>query len=468
MYGKKTIIVIVVVVIVATISSVIVFGLSEERSSDNGDVHLSYVSFDATYIYDTWGASSKDYSSDLISVGSDQDVLYIQSALEGYPLKTIQSSAFLRCSSDIIVIPSTVEKVSEEMLNGCSASMVVFLCDKPSGFVFSSGMRICALEGTEGWDEDIEKISLETYSAVNFSLNYFVLNGEATIQKYISGSNIIIPEEVTSEGSIYSVSIIGAESFRDSDIISIILPDSVSCIGTRAFYGCESLVSVHMSDSIYAICDEAFRNVKSIDSLDLEDASYIGFEAFRNCESIILITIPDSVTLMGDGAFYVCLKAVTVIVGSGMDEIPNRTFGYCTDLQNIEFKGTITVLGAYSFYMCESLASISLPYVKVIGPHAFSDCKLLEDVELELTEVIGDYAFNNCRMLQSLILPEYVKSIGSYIVLDCRSLSGIYFLGNMPEMKEDSLSGPDITVYITSSCEESWRSYNGQIEVINV
>ena len=75
--------------------------------------------------------------------------------------------------------------------------------------------------------------------------------------------------------------------------MSITIPDSVTSIGTHAFFGCTSLTSIAIPDSVTGI----------------------GFRTFALCGSLTSITIPDSVTSIGRNAFEYCgsLTAVTVL-----------------------------------------------------------------------------------------------------------------------------------------------------------
>ena len=68
------------------------------------------------------------------------------------------------------------------------------------------------------------------------------------------------------------------------DETDVIIPDSVTSIGNKAFIWCESLQNVTIPDSVTSIGDKAF-----------------GW-----CSSLQSITIPDSVTSIGNEAFTCC------------------------------------------------------------------------------------------------------------------------------------------------------------------
>lgn len=95
-----------------------------------------YQSPDGVYSYTTWGAGTQaqPYGSTVYAVESDADVIYMQAALEGFPVKAIESLG--GCSAETIVIPSTVESFANGAFGGCSRlKSLVFLGDRPEGMV---------------------------------------------------------------------------------------------------------------------------------------------------------------------------------------------------------------------------------------------------------------------------------------------------------------------------------------------
>ena len=77
----------------------------------------------------------------------------------------------------------------------------------------------------------------------------------------------------------------------------ITIPESVKSIGNSAFWGCESLNSIHIPESVKSIGNSAFSNCKSLTSIHLPDSlTTIGWNAFGNCESLTTIGNCESLT----------------------------------------------------------------------------------------------------------------------------------------------------------------------------
>ena len=89
----------------------------------------------------------------------------------------------------------------------------------------------------------------------------------------------------------------------------------VTSIGKKAFFGCTSLTSISIPDSVTNIGVEAFTVCASLTSIIIpEGVTSIGRSTFSNCSSLTSITIPDSVTSIGDQAFDRCNGLTSIII----------------------------------------------------------------------------------------------------------------------------------------------------------
>ncbi len=185
-----------------------------------------------------------------------------------------------------------------------------------------------------------------------------------------SGS-IDIPESVTYNGNVYSVTSIDNKAFSGcSTLTSISLPSSLTNIGNEAFNGCSALTSVSLPSSL----------------------TNIGNSAFGGCSALTSINLPSSLTNIGSYAFANCNSLTSIIIPTGITSIGNNTFENCKGLQSISLHNAITEIGHYAFKGCDGLTEITIP---------------------NSVTTIGNYAFNGCNSLSSLIIPENVESIGN-------------------------------------------------------
>ena len=93
------------------------------------------------------------------------------------------------------------------------------------------------------------------------------------------------------------------------------IPNSVTTIGTSAFYDCSDLTSITIPNSVTSIGDLAFCSCSGLTSITIPNSvTSIGNSAFSYCRGLTSITIPNSVTSIGWRAFYGCSKLMDIEV----------------------------------------------------------------------------------------------------------------------------------------------------------
>ena len=125
---------------------------------------------------------------------------------------------------------------------------------------------------------------------------------------------------------------IGVRAFDEcNQIISVVIPDSVTLIDKDAFISCESLTSIEV--------DENNQNYKSIGGvLYSKDGTILIRYPEGKKESSF--TIPDSVILIGERAFYKCSSLESVVIPDSVFLIDERAFYGCSSLESVYYKGT--------------------------------------------------------------------------------------------------------------------------------
>ncbi len=177
-----------------------------------------------------------------------------------------------------------------------------------------------AMETEQATNEEAESTN-ETVIQVVYEENgvIYTANGDGTC--YVSGvseglkGGVTIPP-VTARGE--TVTAVGDRGFYASDVTSVILPEGLTMIGVRAFWGCLYLEEIVLPDTLTSL----------------------GECAFDGCTALETVTIPASLRYIPEGAFYGCYRLTTVHLCSGFGCIYENAFMDCTRLRRIYFHGT--------------------------------------------------------------------------------------------------------------------------------
>ena len=161
----------------------------------------------------------------------------------------------------------------------------------------------------------MEKIEIK---GINYRLNEETLTAEVEVINKEYEGDIIIPETVVFQEVAYRVTSISWSAFYGcKSLTSIVIPDSVTSIGENAFENCSSLTSIVIPESVKSIGEFAFQYCSSLTSIVIPDSvKSIGPCAFLGCKSLTSMVIPDSVTRIITAAFYGC-KSLTSITFNG-------------------------------------------------------------------------------------------------------------------------------------------------------
>ena len=238
-------------------------------------------------------------------------------------------------------------------------------------------------------------------------------------------TELVIPRMIDE----YTVTHIGKNAFRETEVTKVILPDDLVEIGQYAFYGCASLVTVHIPDGVNMIRDNAFTRCTSLTSITLPVAlTSIGSSAFSST-SLYHVVIPGNVTEIGAYAFYECNHLNTITFGTKVAFIGAEAFTNCSSLQGVY----ITDVAAW--------CRIDFGTNDYANPLYFAGKLYLNNVlvtELVIPEgvtAIPRGAFQRCLEIRSVSIPASVTDIGDYAFARCSSLTAMHYGGTTDDWR---------------------------------
>ncbi len=300
-----------------------------------------------------------------------------------------------------------------------------------------------------------------------------------------------------SEAEVLDVTELGDVFMKNTEITSfdeLKYFKMLTAIEDAAFFGCSSLKSVSVPESVTSIGTMAFSGCTFLQTADIPDGlENVGTQAFYGCISLQSVTIPKGVTRLGNYTFSGCssLKDVTVgwetplVVDARVFDgvksgdcnlhIPSETFPEYSEadvwkefniksaviefaeqrvkdicVENWDSDGdgelseeeamNVTDLGNVFDNETGITSFNELRYfinLENIGRAAFYGCSSLKSITIpESVTSIGDYAFCECTSLPSISVPEGVTNIGEYAFSKCSALSsmvipeGVTSIGN--------------------------------------
>ncbi len=159
-----------------------------------------------------------------------------------------------------------------------------------------------------------------------------------------------------------------------------------------------------------------------------ESVTETGSWNFRNCPNLETVYLPKTLKKIGERTFSGCAKLTSVKIPKGVEEIGRAAFSDCVKLSSVEIPVGVTEINIETFRGCKSLASVKLPEgLRAIGEHAFSYCESLKKMELPKTLWrIGDSAFASSG-LGRISIPKAVLNVGNFAFARCHKLRKIEF-----------------------------------------
>lgn len=248
-----------------------------------------------------------------------------------------------------------------------------------------------------------------------------------------ANGTVTIPSYVENHGE-YKVTAIEHDAFNRNRKIAgqLIIPDTVTSIGSYAFFGCDKLTGdLSIPNGVTTISTFAFHGCTGLTgTLTLPDTvTTIETKAFSGCSGLTKLVLSKKLKTIGENAFSSCssLKG-DLEIPEGVTTIGNSAFSSCTSLDGkITIPGSIVSMGNHAFSSCSQVKSVEiLDGVTRIGAHAFETCTSLFDLKIPSSvTTIGDNAFNGCSSLTgNPPIPEGVKKVGNYAFNACKNLSG--------------------------------------------
>lgn len=263
-----------------------------------------------------------------------------------------------------------------------------------------------------------------------------------------------IPEEILG----VKIKSIGLSAFcKLNQTKEVNIPDSVTRLKKKAFYGCVSLEKVKLSSNLQHIGKEIFGQCTSLTEVSLaEDNPYfiLSEGIIYNKERTRVITalpyfkgsctLPDEVIKIKSLAFEGCVGLTEIKLPAKLNDIGKYAFADCSNLKEISIPSSLTKIKEGTFSYCTALNKVDLPSsIRTIGTLAFSDCYSLKTIALsENVKKIKEGAFR-ASGLTEITLPEGLVKIEKEAFMDCEDLTKVTLPDSVKLIEYSSFKVPD-------------------------
>lgn len=399
-------------------------------------------------------------------------------------LKEIKDYSFSRCDKlQDINIPNAVTNIGEGAFSNCSSLKKVSISNpieiKDNTFYQCSNLEeVQLLGGALGIGDNAfySCIKLSDITILDVSEEYDgkYSIGANSFSKCQSLTEITIPKNFTRIGSgafsscsnLEKVNILGTMEFigagafyetkissgfverhiKDKDIVSFVIEEGVGQIGDYTFLGAENLKSVHIPSTVYHITEKAFYGCNNLETVTIsQDNPYFTIEdgiIYNKNKTILIrclpgkntkVEIPNTVTEIEEYAFMGCSKLKgTLTVPGSIKKISEHAFERCTSEIPLVLEEGIESIEARAFSNSHFIGNLTIPNsVTRINWEAFINCdKFNGKLNLGKVEYIATGAFTNCSgFTGDLVIPEELSSIGQNAFQNCTGFDGKLYVG---------------------------------------
>ncbi len=393
-------------------------------------------------------------------------------------LERIGSSAFEKCTSLVsITIPNrvVVNEWNDDMLKGCVSLENIFVgenntsCTSVNGVLFNK-----------------DKTKLIQYPGAKSDLSYTIPNSviEIAPDAFEYCSNLIeisVSPENTSycsaDGVLFNkekTNLLRYPSAKADK--SYVIPDSVTDIAETAFFDCEKLECLTVSE-----------NVKRITSPNY-NGSYVEGGAFRNNASLKKVvwnaekcyiahadkyTDPESPeynpNVVIPNAFSFFPNCTELVVGDTVKYIPCTILANNQKIESVTISDSVIRIQPCAFYNCKNLKSVTIGNsVANIGFCAFEDCTSLSDVTIGNSVTgIGYATFRNCTGITEITIPNSVKSIDDSAFDKCWDLGDVYYSGAQEEWEKISIGESNYSLTSAHIHYNTTENHYEFVEIVN-
>ncbi len=307
-------------------------------------------------------------------------------------IEVIEESALSSTGLTSIYIPAGVLEIQEGAFYGNDYLEEVEVAEENDRYYMQSGM-LFNIDGVLLADTNVmsSEVTIPNCCRRIGNRAFYVRKGM---------EKLIIPDSVTEIGTF-------AFAFSD-DLIDIEVGDQITKIEEEAFYDCEYVkCEKNYENGIcymgnYGICATCYSgnygiSLEENSEIKIKEGCVLLADRFIwDCSHVEKVIFPTSLKYIGEGAFERCGKLKTVFGGKGIERVAERAFYFCSSIKSIIFGGEKIVVESEAFASCNNLETL-----------------VIDGKQMEFQED----TFESCFGLKTLVIPNLsipLKNIANF------------------------------------------------------
>ena len=377
----------------------------------------------------------------------------IKSAIIGRGVTSIGKAAFYDCTSlTSVTIPNSVTFIEVDAFSKCSGLTSVTIPNNVTS-IENGAFEWCSSLTSMNIPDGVTKIGRDAFRYCNGLTSVSIPVSITQIAAYaFEGCNGLTRVNITDLTAWCNITFNGSGSnplssakhlyLNDTEITNLVIPESISEIGSSTFYNCSGITSVTIPNSVTHIGEGAFSCCTGLTSLVIPNSvTRISGSAFSGCSGLTSIEIPNSVTTIGSYAFSNCYGLTSVTIPNSITRITKGAFFACSNLISVTIPSSVTRIDESAFSKCYGLTKVNITDLaawcnitfSALEDNPLNDARHLYLNDVEITDLvipesvtsISNYVFYRCESLTSLTIPNSVTSIGSSAFHWCTGITSI-------------------------------------------
>ena len=406
---------------------------------DNNIMYIRHGAFHNTALYNdesNWDNGALYIGNCLIEVKHD-------AIKERFVIK--ENTRLIACAAfptnsnlKFLTLPNSVTCIGDWAFSSCSSLVSIIMSDNIQRLginIFDNCQSLQAICIPKGRKETYCTMGLEKYcdfilegeymeqevDGINYCLNNYTLTAEVIKREGGYVGTIIIPSHVVYNKTTYVV----------TKIEGILIKEDFSYI-IGPFVDCPELISIVIPNTVSYIGEDVFSKSISLSSIKVAPNNP-QYDSRNNCNGIIETStdtmiagckntiIPNNIKIIASGAFNSTPPAI--IFPKGLYRICGGAFAECSQLNTIHLPDSLQLIEEMAFSCCENLSTIEFGNgLQHIGSGAFECTAITSLILPNSVNFLGDFTFAGCTLLNSITLSKNITNIGKSVVDNCDSL----------------------------------------------